>query len=97
LLQVKTHLQSRAVKDIAVGYQHTHQSMTQGLLSIFRSAGITGMWRGAIASVIKVTVGSAVQLTTFSFVKQYVVRMKVNSDSENDHKFNNNSTITFRD
>ncbi|XP_048739062.1 solute carrier family 25 member 35-like [Ostrea edulis] len=73
---VKTHLQSRAVKDIAVGYQHSYKSMTQGLVSIYRSAGIPGMWRGAYASVIKVMVGSAVQLTTFSFVKQYVVGMK---------------------
>ncbi|XP_062575068.1 solute carrier family 25 member 35-like [Saccostrea cucullata] len=73
---VKTHLQSKAVQDIAVGYQHAHESMTHGLLSIYRSSGLFGMWRGAYASVIKVMVGSSVQLTTFSFVRQYIIGLK---------------------
>ncbi|XP_065934327.1 solute carrier family 25 member 35 [Magallana gigas] len=73
---VKTHLQSKAVQDIAVGYQHAHESMSHGLLSIYRTSGITGMWRGAHASVIKVMIGSAVQLTTFSFTRQYIIGKK---------------------
>lgn len=77
--QVKTHLQSKAVQDIAVGYQHSHESMSHGLLSIYRTSGITGMWRGAYASVIKVMIGSAVQLTTFSFTRQYIIGKKVSS------------------
>lgn len=77
--QVKTHLQSKAAQDIAVGYQHAHESMSHGLLSIYRTSGITGMWRGAHASVIKVMIGSAVQLTTFSFTRQYIIGKKVSS------------------
>lgn len=74
---VKTHLQSKSVEKIAVGYQHHHNGMIRAFSAIFREGGIMGMWRGVTAAMSRVMVGSAVQLTTFSKSKEYVAHKKV--------------------
>lgn len=78
LLQIKTHLQSRSVEEIAVGHQHAHQSMTKGLLQIHSKFGILGLWRGVSAAIPRVMVGSASQLSTFSNSKNYIEKTEVN-------------------
>lgn len=37
---VKTHLQSQAVQNIAVGHQHNHQNSVQALINIFKENGV---------------------------------------------------------
>ncbi|XP_060068571.1 solute carrier family 25 member 35-like [Ylistrum balloti] len=74
---VKTHLQSQSVQQIAVGYQHDHQSMLGAFRSVYGEGGVLGLWRGAMASMTRVMVGSAVQLTTFSKVKEAIARKQV--------------------
>ena len=46
--------------------------MWDGLFKIYQTTGVGGLWRGADAAVIRTTVGSATQLTTYSFSKQLV-------------------------
>ena len=75
--QVKTHLQSQAVKEIAVGFQHPHCSMSQGLRAIYSEHGMLGLWRGVSGAAPRVTVGSAAQLSSFSASKEFVVKCKV--------------------
>ena len=74
---MKTHLQSQAVKEIAVGFQHSHSSMSEGLRSIYFEHGILGLWRGVGGAAGRVTVGSAAQLASFSSAKEFVVNSKV--------------------
>ena len=77
ILQVKTHLQARAQASIAVGTQHAHDSMLKGFRVIFADHGVFGLWRGATAAVTRVAVGSAVQLSTFSTAKEYIISKQV--------------------
>ena len=65
------------MEGIAVGYQHSHMSMTQGFRAIYLDQGIRGLWRGVSGAAPRVTVGSAAQLSTFSLVKDYMLRNKV--------------------
>lgn len=75
---MKTHLQSLANEDIAVGHQHKHTGgMAGGLRTIFVNHGVRGLWRGVGGAVIRVSVGSATQLTTFSWTKEHIVMLQV--------------------
>lgn len=64
--QVKTQLQSKAAKEIAVGHQHDHTRMRDAFRTIFRQHGMFGIYQSAIPAMIRTTVGSCVQLTSFS-------------------------------
>lgn len=74
---VKTHLQAQAVKEIAVGFQHPHGSMSEGFRAIYSEHGMVGLWRGVSGAVARVTIGSGAQLATFSVAKEYVIKSKV--------------------
>ncbi|KAL5015199.1 hypothetical protein ScPMuIL_009469 [Solemya velum] len=74
---VKTHLQSRATQTIAVGHQHSHDSMGKGFRSIYSTFGFLGLWRGVNAAISRVMVGSAAQLSTFSTAKDYICSTQV--------------------
>jgi len=77
-LQVKTHIQAKANAEIAVGHQHEHSGgMTSALRTIFANHGIPGLWRGATAAMIRVSVGSATQLSTYSWTKEQIIMRQV--------------------
>jgi len=79
-LQVKTHLQSHANEEIAVGHQHKHiGGMAGALKTIFQNHGIRGLWRGVTGAVMRVSVGSATQLTTFSWTKERIIMFQVHA------------------
>lgn len=69
---IKVQLQAMAKKEIAVGYQHQHNGMQAAFEIIYKQNGLRGLWRGVSSAVARVTVGSAAQLTTFSFCKEYI-------------------------
>ena len=64
-------------KEIAVGHQHSHGSMSSGLKTIFTEHGILGLWRGATGALTRVMIGSAAQLSTFSTALEYISKTKV--------------------
>jgi solute carrier family 25 protein 34/35 len=70
-------MQSKAAQQIAVGHQHSHESMLHGMRSVFRDHGFTGLWRGVSAAIPRVMVGSATQLSSFSTSKEYITRLHV--------------------
>ncbi|KAK3099859.1 hypothetical protein FSP39_010846 [Pinctada imbricata] len=74
---VKTHLQSQAADEIAVGHQHKHKGMGHAFSQIYRSYGPLGLWRGVQAAIARVMVGSAAQLSTFSVAKYHVTHWAV--------------------
>lgn len=67
--QIKTQLQSRSGAPIAVGHQHNVSGFCDAFYKIYSRHGFRGLWRGATGSMMRVTVGSSVQLPTFSKVK----------------------------
>ncbi|XP_017020009.1 solute carrier family 25 member 35 [Drosophila kikkawai] len=66
---IKTQLQAQAAKQIAVGYQHPHTSMSDAIRQIYRKNGVFGLWRGSMANVGRATTASAVQIATFGQAK----------------------------
>lgn len=70
---VKTHLQSKAAKNIAVGHQHEYEGSLQALKKIFNENGIQGLFRSGFAVVPRAFVASVSQLTFFSYSKQYLM------------------------
>jgi len=75
---VKTHLQAQANEEIAVGHQHSHTGgMASALRTIYTNHGMRGLWRGVGGAVIRVSVGSATQLTAFSWCKERIVMLQV--------------------
>ncbi|GAB5032983.1 solute carrier family 25 member 35 [Nannochloropsis oceanica] len=72
LYLVKTQLQSRALQAIAVGHQHHHTSTYQALREIHMQHGYRGLWRGVEGAVPRLMLGSALQLSTFSYIKEAV-------------------------
>lgn len=77
---VKTHLQSQATSSIAVGHQYKHRGMLHALIAIHRQHGIMGLWRGSSAAIPRVSVGSAVQLSTFSSSKELLTDLQLFPD-----------------
>lgn len=74
---VKTHLQAQANETIAVGHQHPHKSMSHGLYAIYSKHGITGLWKGVSGAIPRVTIGSAAQLSSFSTIKEEIIKTKM--------------------
>ncbi|EDW77226.1 uncharacterized protein Dwil_GK22254 [Drosophila willistoni] len=66
---IKTQLQSQAAKQIAVGFQHEHSSMSDALRQIWQKNGIVGLWRGSVAALPRAAVGSGAQIATFGKTK----------------------------
>uniref|UniRef100_A0A1L8DZX7 Putative mitochondrial oxoglutarate/malate carrier n=1 Tax=Nyssomyia neivai TaxID=330878 RepID=A0A1L8DZX7_9DIPT len=71
---IKTHLQSQAVKAIAVGHQHRHTSMSHAIVEIYRAYGISGLYRGVLATIPRAILGSGGQLATFGVTKDLIRR-----------------------
>uniref|UniRef100_A0A034W8Q0 Solute carrier family 25 member 35 n=1 Tax=Bactrocera dorsalis TaxID=27457 RepID=A0A034W8Q0_BACDO len=69
---IKTQLQSRASKQVAVGYQHEHTGMLSALRTVYRQGGISGLWRGSTASIARASIGSGAQLATFGPIKSFL-------------------------
>ncbi|XP_059352120.1 solute carrier family 25 member 35-like isoform X1 [Daphnia carinata] len=63
---IKTQLQSQSSEVIAVGCQHNHTGFLSALHKLYRGSGVSGLWRGVSASMLRTGVGSAAQLSTFT-------------------------------
>lgn len=71
---IKTQLQAQAAKQIAVGHQHSHSSMSDALRQIYAKNGISGLWRGSMAALPRAALGSGAQIATFGKVKAFLVQ-----------------------
>lgn len=68
-----------------VGAQHAYTSAWGGLRSIYRADGIPGLFRGATASMLRVSVGSVIQLSSYDTVKFEVMHRTGWEDSVRVH------------
>lgn len=71
---IKTQLQTMSNATIAVGHQHHHSSFHSALYKIFHSQGIRGLWRGAPAAILRTSVTSSIQLSTFSLFGSHLTK-----------------------
>ncbi|GAB0087454.1 solute carrier family 25 member 35 [Sergentomyia squamirostris] len=71
---IKTHLQSQAVKAIAVGHQHQHTGMSHAFREIYKAHGVSGLYRGVLATIPRAILGSGGQLATFGVTKDLIRR-----------------------
>lgn len=72
----KTRMQSYSEAN-PVGHQHNYRGPIHALVSIFREEGFRGLFRGTKAGCIRISVASAVQLTTYDQSKAAVLWMGV--------------------
>lgn len=56
-----------------VGHQHHYNGALQGLYTIARNEGLRGLYRGASAAMVRVGIGSGVQLSTYDACKSFIV------------------------
>ncbi len=52
-VKIKTQLQSQSSQTIAVGCQHNHTGFLSAMQKLYYSGGITGLWRGVTASMMR--------------------------------------------
>ena len=74
LFKVKTQLQAQTGSNIIVGTQHNISGVIPALKGVFQKHGIIGIWRGSTAAVLRVTGGSAAQLSSFSMAKDFILQ-----------------------
>ncbi|CAB3239185.1 unnamed protein product [Arctia plantaginis] len=70
---VKTRLQSRGAKAIAVGHQHGHSGTFNALADIYSKEGIKGLFRGVHPQIPRGAAGSASQILSFTYAKQWLL------------------------
>lgn len=71
---IKTRLQSYS-PHFSTGYQHGYSGVTAALRSILAAEGIPGLYRGAMASVMRTTAGSAAQLSSYDWAKMRLAKV----------------------
>lgn len=76
----KTQLQAQASATIAVGTQHQIKGLPDAFKKIYGEHGLSGLWRGYSSMFLRVTIGSAVQLSSFSKTKDVIKRSRVFRD-----------------
>lgn len=70
---VKTRLQSYSAT-MPTGTQHQYRNALDGLSQIYKQGGISGLYRGVGAAMIRTGFGSSVQLPTYFFAKRRLMR-----------------------
>jgi solute carrier family 25 protein 34/35 len=71
---IKTRLQSYS-PHFQTGYQHGYTAIFPAIRSIYASEGLWGFYRGASASVLRTTAGSAAQLASYDWFKAHLLRL----------------------
>ncbi|XP_053675944.1 solute carrier family 25 member 35-like [Anopheles nili] len=77
---LRTHLQSQAKAEIAVGYQHQHTGMVSAMKDIFKKHGIQGLYRGVAVTMPRALLGSGGQLAAFGYTKDCLLRYPIVSN-----------------
>jgi solute carrier family 25 protein 34/35 len=70
---VKTRLQSFS-PFAPVGTQHAYKNAVDGMRQIYKAEGVSGLYRGVGAAMVRTGFGSSVQLPTYFFAKRRLVR-----------------------
>eukprot|EP01121_Diplochlamys_sp_Union-15-3_P017751 TRINITY_DN6317_c0_g2_i1.p1 TRINITY_DN6317_c0_g2~~TRINITY_DN6317_c0_g2_i1.p1 ORF type:complete len:308 (+),score=35.94 TRINITY_DN6317_c0_g2_i1:41-964(+) len=79
LFLIKVRMQTQS-KNVAVGYQHQYSGVIGAFKEIIQKEGIRGLWRGSDGAILRVSVGSAIQLSTYDHWKHFILKYKVFSN-----------------
>ncbi|GBP68740.1 Solute carrier family 25 member 35 [Eumeta japonica] len=86
---VKTRMQASANPNIAVGRQHKYKNTLDAFSQIFKKDGVKGFYVGFNATCTRLAVGSAVQMSSFSTVKELLLH------AHHEHFVNSNALLAF--
>lgn len=78
-LQVQQSSGNKTSSTPTVGFQHSYKGALSGLKEIAQTEGIRGLYRGATAAMLRVGVGSGVQLSCYDACKSFVVSLSPNT------------------
>jgi len=82
MVKVRLQTQSRAnASGNAVGHQHHYRNIWHGLSTVFYSEGLTGLFRGVDGAMVRVGIGSAIQLSTYDTVKFQLIKADIIRDN----------------
>ena len=81
LYMIKTQIQAQSHGSYAVGFQHGHRSTLEAFKRILRENGVKGLWRGWTGILVRTSVGSSAQLSTFSKTKDVLIQYEFFADS----------------
>ncbi|KAI2642760.1 mitochondrial carrier [Xylaria nigripes] len=70
---VKTRLQSYS-PSLPVGTQHEYRNALDGMRQIYKAEGVSGLYRGVSAAMIRTGFGSSVQLPTYFLAKRTLTK-----------------------
>ncbi|KAI9150906.1 Mitochondrial oxaloacetate carrier protein [Blastocladiella emersonii ATCC 22665] len=75
LFLVKTRMQSYSTDPrlMGVGAQHKYRHTGHALAEVVREGGVMNLWRGVTASMMRTGVGSAVQLSSYDTIKDFLL------------------------
>ncbi|KJE95007.1 solute carrier family 25 member 34 [Capsaspora owczarzaki ATCC 30864] len=72
---IKSRIQAQtSAKGVAFGHQHNYKGVVDAFRQIYAQEGLLGFFRGVNGAVPRVMVGSAVQLSSYDFIKRLVMR-----------------------
>lgn len=79
---VKTRMQSysKAKTTLNVGQQTYYKSVWDGLASVYKIAGVKGLFRGVDAAILRTGAGSAAQLPVYYYTKNFLLYEKIVKD-----------------
>ncbi|XXQ35211.1 Mitochondrial carrier protein [Plasmodiophora brassicae] len=69
LIKVRLQMQGSAGAGSTIGYQHNYGGVLDAATKIVRADGIAGLWAGSRSQMLRVAVGSAVQLPSYDAFK----------------------------
>ena len=71
---LKTRMQAQASGENAmVGHQHGYTGVFDGIRRMVTEEGVQGMYKGVSASMLRLALGSAAQLSTYSRIKEWAL------------------------
>jgi len=75
---VKTRLQSYSPSSPSIGAQHAYvnRGAMDALITIYKTQGIHGLFRGMDAAMIRTGIGSAVQLSSYDACKRLIAQTR---------------------
>ncbi|KXN67831.1 mitochondrial carrier [Conidiobolus coronatus NRRL 28638] len=73
LFMVKTRLQAFS-PHLPVGTQYKYSGVFNGLKEIHKENGVRGWFRGSVPAMVRTGVGSAVQLTSYDYIKKSLIQ-----------------------
>lgn len=69
LIKCRLQVASNVSHHSSVGHQHRYKGLADGLSQVYRSEGVRGLFRGVMAAIPRLVVGSAGQLATYDSVR----------------------------